>query len=82
MILFLMIGVTLAMSAGVLGLSYALGRFFYNREAGWPVAPPSEACVRCEADAEWYGALPSWKQTAIIGWWLANRVICALKGCR
>jgi hypothetical protein len=82
MILLLIVGVSVAMGAGVVGFSYALGRFFYNREAGWPVAPPSEACARCHADAEWYGSLPAWKQTAIAGWWWTNRVICAARGCR
>jgi len=82
MILLLIVGVSVAMGAGVVGFSYALGRFFYNREAGWPVGPPSESCARCQADADWYGSLPAWKQTAIAGWWWTNRLICAAKGCR
>jgi hypothetical protein len=81
MILLVMIGAAVAMGAGVLGCSYALGRFFYNREAGWPVRQPTDACARCAADVEWYEALPAWKQTAITGWWLANRLLCAVKGC-
>lgn len=82
MILLVIIGVTVATGAGLIGFSYALGRFFYNREAGWPAPMPSEACERCAADAEWYANLPAWKQTVIAGWWLANRVICAMRGCQ
>jgi hypothetical protein len=81
-ILLLIVGVTVAMGASAIGLSYALGRFFYSQEAGWPVAASSEDCARCAADAEWYSSLPGWKQALASGWWLTNRVLCALKGCR
>lgn len=82
MILLLIVGVTVTMAAGAIGFSYALGTFFYNREAGWPAPPPPEGSERCAADAEWYGSLPTWKQTAIAGWWWINRVIWAARGFR
>jgi len=81
-ILLLIVGVTVAMGASAIGLSYLLGRFFYSQEAGWPVPMPSEVSARCEAEAEWYASLPGWKQALASGWWLTNRVLYAAKGYR
>jgi len=81
-ILLLIVGVTVAMGAGVMALSYALGRLFYMQEAGWPAAASAEARSRWEADAEWYAALPAWKQAVSAGWWLTNRILWAAKGYR
>ena len=81
-VLLLIVGVMVVVGAGTIGCSYALGRFFYAQEAGLPASLPSEECARCAADAEWYAALPGWKQAVTAGWWLTNRVLCAARGCR
>jgi uncharacterized membrane protein len=81
-ILLLFIGVVVVIGASMMACSYALGRFFYSHEAVGAVPMPSEQCARCAADAEWYASLPAWKQSLTLGWWLTNRVICAINGCR
>jgi len=81
-ILLLIIGVMVTMTAGAVGVSYLLGRIFYVQEAGYPVPMPSDDAARCSAEAEWYAALPAWKQILSSGWWWTNRVIWATKGFR
>lgn len=81
-ILLLTVGVTVAMAAGVILVSYALGQLFYTQEAGWPASASNEDRSRWEADAEWYAALPPWKQSVTAGWWLTNRVLWFVKGRR
>lgn len=81
-ILLLTVGVTVAMAAGVILVSYALGQFFYTQEAGWPASAAGEERSRCDADAEWYAALPAWKQAMTAGWWLTNRVLWFVKSRR
>ncbi len=80
--LLLIVGVSVAVAAGAIGFSYALGQFLYAQEAGGPVFRSSVDCARCTEDAEWYAALPAWKQALVSGWWLTNRVLYAAKGCR
>lgn len=80
-ILLLIVGVIVVMGAGVIGCSYALGRFFHAQEAGWPSAAAADR-ARFDADAEWYAGLPGWKQALAAGWWLTNRVLWAAKGYR
>lgn len=82
MILLLTVGVTVAMGASVIALSYALGLVFYRQEAGGLAVTGPDASARCLADAEWYAGLPGWKQALTAGWWLTNRVLWAAKGYR
>ena len=80
--LLLTIGVTVLGGAAVFGFSYAVGRYFYLQEADWPAAASARDCARFAAAAEWYYDLPGWKQALVAGWWVANRVLCAMLGCR
>ena len=81
-ILLLTVGVTVAMGATLIALSYALGQFFHSQEAGGLAVTGPDAGARCLADAEWYAGLPAWKQAVTAGWWWTNRIRWAAKGHR
>lgn len=80
-VLLLIVGVIVAMVAGLLGLSYALGVHLYSREGTRAKPGDPDPCAQCGADYDWYEALPAWKKQAITAWWWANRMACASKGC-
>jgi hypothetical protein len=81
MVLLVMIGVIVLMIGAVLGISYGVGYFLYSRTR-IPADPANtDPCAQCQADRDWYEALPIWKQNVVTAWWLANRYLCAAKGC-
>jgi hypothetical protein len=81
-ILLLIVGVTVVMVAGFMGVSFGLGAYLYSRE-GFEARPTdSDPCTQCYAERDWYEGLPSWKQSAVAAWWGAKRLSCLLKGCR
>ena len=80
-VLLLIIGVIVVMTAALLGLSFAVGTHLNSRECP-RASRTAEPCAQCNADRDWYLALPLWKQNLTAAWWWANRVICAGKGCR
>ena len=81
-LLFLMLGVVVILVAGFLGLSYGMGVYWYSREGA--LIPPADPnpCAQGDADQEWYQSQPIWKRNVIMGWWWANRLIWAGKGCK
>ena len=81
-ILLLIIGVIVVMAAALVGLSFGAGAHFYKRECPRAGHSGSDPCAQCNADRDWYLALPLWKQNLTAAWWWANRVACANKGCR
>lgn len=82
MVPLLIIGVTVVMVGGFLGVSYALGSYLHSRECVRAGPAVSDPCAQYHADRDWYEALPFWQQSAVIAWWLANRFACAVKGCK
>lgn len=81
-VLLLIIGVIVVMAAALLGISFAFGAHLYSRECARASASGADPCAQCNADRDWYLALPLWKQNVTAAWWWANRVTCASKGCR
>ena len=82
MVLFLSVGVLVLMVGFVLGISYALGAFMHSRAGGWAEPSNTDPCAQCQADRDWYEELPIWKRNVATAWWLANRYLCAARGCR
>ena len=78
MVLLVMAGVVVLMIAGFLGLSYAFGAWLNSRGA----AHEADPCAQCQADRDWYEALPVWQRSVVTAWWLTNRYQCAAKGCK
>lgn len=81
-VLLLIIGVTVLMTATVLGISYGIGVFLNTRDRVQSSLESSDPCARCQADRDWYEELPIWKRNVVTAWWLANRYTCSIKGCR
>jgi len=81
-VLLLIIGVIVVMVAALLGLSFAAGAHLNSRECPRASRAGADPCAQCNADRDWYLALPLWKQNITAAWWWANRVVCAGKGCR
>jgi hypothetical protein len=82
LLLLLIIGVVVVMAAGFAGISYAFGMHLYRRNGTLAFATERDPCAQCNADRDWYLALPYWQQTVITAWWWANRFQWASKGCR
>ena len=82
MILLVMTGGIVVMTAAFLGLSYALGIQLHSRKG--PTASPSggDPCTQCDADRDWYLGLSMWEQNLLSGWWWATRIMCGMKGCK
>ena len=81
MVLLVMAGVIVLMVAAVLGISYGIGALLYSRTR-IPADPANtDKCAQCQADRDWYEALPIWQQNVVTAWWLTNRYQCAAKGC-
>lgn len=81
-VLLLIIGVVVVMAAAFAGISYGLGVYVHSREGVMASPGDRDPCAQCVADRDWYMALPSWKQNALLAWWWANRFQWAAKGCR
>lgn len=82
MVLLLIIGVTVVMVGGFLGLSFAFGMYIHSREGTRVRLADPDPCAQCHADREWYEALPIWQKNAVTAWWWANRLAWAVKGCK
>lgn len=82
MVLLVSAGVFLLMIAVVLGVSYALGALMRSQDSGAASPTGGDPCVQFQADRDWYEGLPAWQRSVIAAWWLANRYLCAAKGCR
>lgn len=82
MVLLLIIGVIVLMVAVVLGISYGIGAALNAREGVRADPANKDPCAQCQADRDWYEDLPIWKRNLVTAWWLANRYLCAIKGCR
>lgn len=82
MVLLLIIGVIVLMVAVVLGISYGIGAALNAREGARADPANKDPCAQCQADRDWYEDLPIWKRNLVTAWWLANRYLCAIKGCR
>ena len=81
MVLLVMIGVIVFMVAVVLGISYGIGAWLYSKTR-IPADPANtDACAQCQADRDWYEALPIWQKNVVMAWWLTNRYLCSAKGC-
>jgi hypothetical protein len=80
--LFVLIGVFVVMMAVGLGISYGFGSVLYDRERPRAEAGDTDPCAQCNADREWYEAMPGAKQIAVTAWWWVNRMTWASKGCR
>lgn len=81
-VLFLLIGVFVVMTAIGLCISYAVGKVLYDRERPKAEAGEPGQCAQCDADREWYEGMPGPKQITLTAWWWANRMTWASKGCR
>lgn len=82
LVLLLIIGVAVVMTAGFAGISYALGLHLYGRNGTIAVATERDPCAQSNADRDWYLTLPYWQQYAISVWWWVNRYQWATKGCK
>jgi hypothetical protein len=82
MVLLVSAGVFLVMFAAVLGVSYALGALMRSHVGAGSVSSETDPCTRFQADRDWYEGLPIWQRSLITAWWLANRYLCAARGCR
>lgn len=82
MALLLSAGVFVLMVGVVLGISYALGVLLHRRAGRWADPANADPCSQCQADRDWYDELPIWKRNLVTAWWLANRYLCAARGCR
>jgi len=82
MLVLLIIGVSVLMVAGFVGISYAFGMHLYRRNGTIAFATERDPCAQCNTDRDWYQTLPSWQQTAITAWWWVNRFQWAAKGCK
>jgi hypothetical protein len=56
--------------------------YWYSREGALIRPADPNPCAQCDADQEWYQSQPIWKRNVIMGWWWANRLIWAGKGCK
>ena len=81
-VLFVVLVGLVLMIAVVAGISYGLGWFFYSRQSVTARPEDTDPCAQCNADREWYDALPLWEKTVILVWWLVNRYTWAAKGCK
>ena len=81
-LLLLIVGVAVLMVVFFSAVSYALGVHLYSRGGTIALATERDPCAQCNADRDWYLALPYWQQTAITAWWWANRFQWAAKGCK
>ena len=81
-VLFLIIGISIAMLAAVLGISYGLGAYLNSRARLANPSAGADVCAQFQADREWYEELPMWQRNLLIAWWLANRYLCNVKGCQ
>jgi hypothetical protein len=81
-VLFIIIGIFIFMVAAVLGISYGLGVFMNSRGRAAMGPAAADPCARFEADRDWYEELPLWQRQVVIAWWLANRYLSNVKGCR
>jgi hypothetical protein len=82
LLLLLIIGVAVVMTASFAGISYAVGLHFYGRNGTIALATERDPCAQCNADRDWYLSLPYWQQCVISAWWWANRLRWAAKGCK
>jgi hypothetical protein len=82
MVLLVSAGVFLLMTAAVLGVSYALGALMRSQVGAGSSPSDADPCARFQADRDWYEGLPIWQRSLITAWWLANRYLCAARGCR
>jgi hypothetical protein len=82
MVLLVSAGVFLLMLAAALGISYALGALLRSHGGAGPNSTDPDPCSRFQADRDWYEGLPIWQRSLITAWWLANRYLCAARGCR
>ncbi len=74
--------IALIVAAVVVVGSFAAGAYSsYDAPKPDPNDPSNTNCTQCELDRQWYESLPGWHQAMIIVWWLANRTVCAVKGC-
>jgi len=78
-VLFLVVFLSVVGFAAFLGLSFAFGAYLNSRAGSR--ADGRDLCAQCNADNEWYQALPSWQQSVAIAWWWVNRYQCNTKGC-
>lgn len=82
LILLLIIGGFVVIAAALFSLSYAFGLHLYSRECPQTGMTGGDPCAQCNTDRDWYFGLPTWKQSLITGWWLANRLTCNARGCK
>ena len=82
MVMLVMAGVFVLMVAAVLGVSYGLGALLRSRSGVASDLSTADPCARFQADRDWYEGLPIWQRSLITAWWLANRYLCATKGCQ
>ena len=82
MVLLVSVGVIVLMVSAVLGISYGIGTLLYSKTGKRPDPGNTDPCAQCLADREWYEELPIWKQNVVTAWWLANRYLCAVRGCK
>jgi len=81
-VVLLVIFISVTGAAGLLGLSYGLGVYWCSREGARAHRGDTDPCAQCHADREWYESLPPSRQNLVAGWWLANRLACAARGCK
>ena len=81
MVLLLIFGIVVLMIAIIMGISYAVGTVLSAREGARVDASNKDPCAQCNAERDWYEALPPLKQNMVTVWWLVNRYLCSLKGC-
>lgn len=82
MVFLLMLGVFVFMTAAVLGISYGIGAYMNSREGLRAHSANTDPCAQCQADRDWYEELPIWQRNLVTAWWLVNRYMCAVRGCR
>lgn len=80
MVLFSVLSVVALMGAVLAGFSYGLGRYLYLRRIVSARPGDTDDATLCNADRDWYDALPLWERVLIMAWWLVNRYTWAVKG--
>jgi hypothetical protein len=80
LVLFVVLVAFLLTLAVLAGVSYGLGRYLHTRQIVTAGAGEADAWTQCNADRDWYHALPLWEKAALMGWWLVNRYTWAVKG--
>ena len=82
LLLLLIIGVAVVMTASFAGISYAWDCISTAATGRSLLRPERSPCAQCNADRDWYLSLPYWQQCVISAWWWANRLRWAAKGCK